>query len=59
LNGFIRIATGRDAADVAVATVFGNSTFQSSTVDCQPLDGDYIHITRDTLTEAGQAIALL
>ena len=59
LNGFVRIATGRDAADVSVATVFGNSAFQSSMVSCVAVDADYQHITRDTLADAGQAIALL
>ena len=59
LNGFVRIATGRDAADVSVATVFGNSAFQSSVVSCVAVDAEYQHITRDTLADAGQAIALL
>jgi transglutaminase-like putative cysteine protease len=59
LNGFVRIATGRDAADVSVATVFGASQFQSSVVNCEALDGEYEEITRDSLAAAGQAIALL
>ena len=59
LNGFVRIATGRDAADVSVATVFGNSMFQSSVVSCVAVDANYPHITRDSLANAGQAIALL
>lgn len=58
INGFVRIATGRDAADVSVATVFGNSAFQSSKVDCQALE-DYEPVTRDSLAASGQAIALL
>ena len=58
LNGFVRIATGRDAADVSVATVFGNSMFQSSVVNCEALE-DCQHVTRDSLAQAGQAIALL
>lgn len=59
INGFVRIATGRDAADVSVATVFGNSAFVSSKVDCQAVDENYEHITRDSLANSGQAIALL
>lgn len=59
LNGFVRIATGRDAADVSVATVFGASKFESSTVQCNVVGGDYEPITRDSLANAGQAIALL
>lgn len=59
LNGFVRIATGRDAADVSVATVFGNSLFQSSKVSCELTDGSDEPITRDSLAESGQAIALL
>lgn len=38
LNGLIKIATGRDAADTAVANLFGDIEFTSMSVDCQLLD---------------------
>ena len=35
LNGLVRIGTGRDAADAAVASIFGSARCTSMTVDCQ------------------------
>lgn len=37
LNGLVRIATGRDAADAAVASIFGRANCTQMQVDCQPL----------------------
>ncbi|MDQ3395570.1 MAG: transglutaminase family protein [Bacteroidota bacterium] len=34
LNGLIRVGTGRDAADVSVATMYGNVSFASMEVSC-------------------------
>lgn len=59
LNGLVRIATGRDAADAAVCTIFGNPNLQSMEVVCDSLDDTFTPITRDTLAAANQAIALL
>lgn len=59
LNGLVRIATGRDAADAAVCTIFGNPQLQSIHVVCDCLDNEFIPITRDTLHTANQAVALL
>ena len=59
VNGLVRIATGRDAADAAVCTTFGNPTLTGIQVACNSLDGHFIPITRDTLRGANQAIALL
>lgn len=44
-NGLVRIATGRDAADAALATIFGAVQLESMQVECtaanfQPLSGD-------------------
>ena len=36
-NGLVRIGTGRDAADVAFATLFGNIRFQGMRLDIQPV----------------------
>ena len=59
LNGLVRIATGRDAADAAVCTTFGSPTLQSIDVIANSLDNQFIPITRDSLVYANQAIALL
>jgi transglutaminase-like putative cysteine protease len=59
LNGLVRIATGRDAADAAVCTIFGNPLLNSIQVACESLDEEFSPITRDTLAEADQVIALL
>lgn len=59
LNGLIRIATGRDAADTAVCTIFGNPDLLLSSVSCISLDADYKPLTRDDLAARQEAIALL
>ena len=38
LNGLIKIASGRDAADTAIANIFGNVTFTSMLVSCELAD---------------------
>ena len=35
LNGLVRVGVGRDAADAAVASIFGGARLQSMKVDCQ------------------------
>ena len=59
LNGLVRIATGRDAADAAVCTIFGNPELTRSGVTCACPDPGFIPITRDSLAMSNQAIALL
>lgn len=59
LNGLVRIATGRDAADAAVCTIFGNPELTASIVSCECTDSDFTDITRGSLVNANQAIALL
>ncbi|HVJ67067.1 MAG TPA: transglutaminase family protein [Caulifigura sp.] len=39
LNGLVRIGGGRDAADAAVASIFGGVSTTSMTVDCQLAEG--------------------
>lgn len=59
LNGLVRIATGRDAADAAVCTIFGDPRLKKSLVSCE-LAGERIDpVTRDSLVQSNQAIALL
>ena len=38
LNGLVKIANGRDAADAAVASIFGNSLATSVNVECNVLE---------------------
>ncbi|CAN5898911.1 transglutaminase family protein [soil metagenome] len=38
LNGLVKIATSRDAADAAVATTFGNVSLQSIRAGCEAVD---------------------
>jgi transglutaminase-like putative cysteine protease len=59
LNGLIRIATGRDAADTAVCTIFGNPELTLSAVWCISTDASFIPITRDDLARHDEAISLL
>ncbi|MES2733899.1 MAG: transglutaminase family protein [Bacteroidota bacterium] len=41
LNGLVRIATGRDAADAALATIFGSVTCNYIMVNSQVLDNNF------------------
>ena len=56
LNGIIKIARGRDAADVAVANLFGDIGDSNFQVACQCLDSDFEPLTQQNLYESGQAI---
>ncbi len=42
LNGLVKIANGRDAADSAVASIFGNAKSTEMTVDCQVIEDSFI-----------------
>lgn len=59
LNGLVRIATGRDAADAAVCTYFGDPGLIRSVVSCAVEEAGFEAVTRDSLVNAGQAIAIL
>jgi transglutaminase-like putative cysteine protease len=41
LNGMIKIATGRDAADAAIANIFGDAEFRSMKVSCELAQDGY------------------
>ncbi|MDB5024135.1 MAG: transglutaminase family protein [Mucilaginibacter sp.] len=41
LNGLIKIATGRDAADTAIANIFGDILFTSMLVSCELADENF------------------
>lgn len=53
LNGLVRIATGRDAADTAVATLFGQVQLKSLTVGCELLGEGFKPLTRKELGNKG------
>ncbi len=59
LNGLVRIATGRDAADAAVCTIFGTPELTTSIVSCECTDPNFVPFTRDSLAVQNLAIALL
>ncbi|WP_183558049.1 transglutaminase-like domain-containing protein [Mucilaginibacter sp. SP1R1] len=40
LNGLVKIATGRDAADTAIANIFGDVTFTTMQVSCELAEGE-------------------
>jgi transglutaminase-like putative cysteine protease len=53
LNGLIKIAAGRDAADAAVASIFGNVTSKSMQVACQVLEKGFVPFTRKNANVKG------
>lgn len=44
LNGLIKIATGRDAADTAIANIFGDIAFNSMLVGCELADENFVPV---------------
>jgi transglutaminase-like putative cysteine protease len=56
LNGLVRIATGRDAADAAVATIFGPTRSTTVKVSCEPADKGFVPLT--TAQKAKYAVSL-
>jgi transglutaminase-like putative cysteine protease len=57
LNGLVRIGTGRDAADAAVASIFGNVTCTTTKVDCELVEGQKFQpIDRRQLNRRGVAL---
>jgi hypothetical protein len=51
LNGLVRVGVGRDAADAAVASIFGSARVQTMKVDCQLASGQrFIPLGRKQLT---------
>jgi len=58
LNGLIRIATGRDAADAAVCTIFGNPELTRSFVSCECSERHFVPQTRDRLVANDEILCL-
>jgi transglutaminase-like putative cysteine protease len=58
LNGLVRIGTGRDAADAAVASIFGSVMCQRIAVTCELGEGQtFTPINRRQLARRGVALA--
>ncbi len=58
LNGLVRIGTGRDAADTAVASIFGSATCTRVQVTCELGEGQKFQpIDRKQLDRRGVALA--
>jgi transglutaminase-like putative cysteine protease len=58
LNGLVRIGTGRDAADAAVASIFGSATCTNLTVECALGEGQkFAGVGRKQLDQRGVALA--
>jgi transglutaminase-like putative cysteine protease len=57
LNGLVRIGTGRDAADAAVASTFGAVTGTNIKVDCQLAAGErFVPVGRKQLRKQGMSL---
>lgn len=57
LNGLVRIGTGRDAAEAAVASIFGGVTCTRMVVGCELADGQTFEpIGREDLNRSGVAL---
>ena len=58
LNGLVQIGTGRDAADAAVASIFGGAKCTAMTVSCRLGEGQkFAPIGRKQLSKGGVALA--
>jgi transglutaminase-like putative cysteine protease len=58
LNGLVRVGTGRDAAEAAVASIFGSARCTTLAVSCELADGQHFTpIDRKQLNRRGVALA--
>ena len=58
LNGLVRVGTGRDAADAAVASIFGSAKCTQISVDCRLGEGQkFAGVGRKQLDDKGVALA--
>jgi len=54
VNGLVKIANGRDAADAAIASIFGNAFCSKISVGCMSVDLDFrLHYIEDTQKQSG------
>lgn len=59
LNGLIKIANGRDAADASIASIFGNVSFSSMAVDCQVMEENFVPFTHEDLHDKALALTVV
>jgi transglutaminase-like putative cysteine protease len=53
LNGLVRVATGRDAADASIATIFGAMQCTNMRVSCEAMDGPFSPWTHRQIKQRG------
>jgi transglutaminase-like putative cysteine protease len=53
LNGLVKIATGRDAAETAIANIFGDIIFTSMQVTCELAEENFEHFRYQQYTTLG------
>ncbi|WP_207427560.1 transglutaminase family protein [Pedobacter sp. SYSU D00535] len=53
LNGLVKIATSKDAADASVATLFGDVNWKSVSVKCECLDENFVPLMYGEGTDYG------
>jgi transglutaminase-like putative cysteine protease len=58
LNGIVRIGWGRDAADAAVATIFGRVVCKQMTVTCDVAEKGFVGVTQKQLKRRGVSLAV-
>jgi len=56
LNGVVRIGSGRDAADAAVATIFGRVRCDETTVSCKVVEKGFKALTLKELKKKGVSL---
>jgi transglutaminase-like putative cysteine protease len=56
LNGLIKIANGRDAADASIASIFGDVTSNYVHVSCESQENGFVPFTHHDLSAKGLAI---
>jgi transglutaminase-like putative cysteine protease len=59
LNGLVKIANGRDAADASIASIFGNVNLLSMQVNCQALDDSFVPFLHQDLYTQGLEVSAL
>jgi transglutaminase-like putative cysteine protease len=57
LNGLVKIANGRDAADASIASIFGNVNFGSMVVNCQAMEDNFVPFSHADLYHQALAVS--
>jgi transglutaminase-like putative cysteine protease len=56
LNGLVKIANGRDAADASIASIFGNVSLTYMSVSCLSLEENFVAFTHQDYYNKGLAL---